>query len=190
MKKGISGEKKIGFFIKFNKEVSNQIFVLENIQLFNYRLDDGYTKVYDVDETNFDTKQNSLFYKEANRYVSAAGAIFSKTTKYYTRAEWKLQNLRNIQFASEEDDNYQLERMKPQSKKSKKNHRGKSKKEKLTPENIGKQKPKHLDKDKSGMTYEEFVAKFPEFANDTVMQNGDIEDFTYDTTAPALRTGL
>ena len=113
-----------------------------------------------------------------------------KTTKYYTRAEWKLQNLRNIQFASEEDDNYQLESMKPQSKKSKKNHRGKSKKEKLTPENIGKQKPKHLDKDKSGMTYEEFVAKFPEFANDTVMQNGDIEDFTYDTTAPALRTGL
>ena len=70
MKNGISGEKKIGFFIKFKKEVSNQIFVLENIQLFNYRLDDGYTKVYDVDETNFDTRQNTLFYKESNRYIS------------------------------------------------------------------------------------------------------------------------
>ena len=93
MKKGISGEKKIGFFIKFNKEVSNQIFVLENIQLFNYRLDDGYTKVYDVDETNFDTKQNSLFYKEANRYVSAAGTIFSKTTQYYTHNDGDLKKM-------------------------------------------------------------------------------------------------
>ena len=93
MKKGISGEKKIGFFIKFNKEVSNQIFVLENIQLFNYRLDDGYTKVYDVDETNFDTKQDSLFYKEANRYVSAAGTIFSKTTQYYTHNDGDLRKM-------------------------------------------------------------------------------------------------
>ena len=93
MKNGISGEKKIGFFIKFKQEVSNQIFVLENIQLFNYRLDDGYTKVYDVDETNFDTKQNSLFYKEANRYVSAAGTIFSKTTQYYTHNDGDLRKM-------------------------------------------------------------------------------------------------
>ena len=59
MKKGISGEKKIGFFIKFNKEVSNQIFVLENIQLFNYRLDDGYTKVYDCGTLKLIYKKNS-----------------------------------------------------------------------------------------------------------------------------------
>ena len=93
MKKGISGEKKIGFFIKFKEGVSNQIFVLENIQLFNYRLDDGYTKVYDVDETNFDSRKNTLFYKEANKYVSAENTTFSKTTQYYTHNDGDLKKM-------------------------------------------------------------------------------------------------
>ena len=49
--------------------------------------------VYDVDETNFDTKQDRLFYKEANRYVSAAGTIFSKTTQYYTHNDGDLKKM-------------------------------------------------------------------------------------------------
>ena len=93
MKNGISGEKKIGFFIKFKQEVSNQIFVLENIQLFNYRLDDGYTKVYDVDEINFDSRKNTLFYKEANKYVSAENTTFSNTIQYYIRNEGNLKKM-------------------------------------------------------------------------------------------------
>lgn len=118
-----------------------------------------------------------------------------KTTKYFTRAEWKLHNLRGISFIDPEEQNISKTVQQKKTSASDKTHNGRSKKEKLTPENIGAEsgkKVKALKKDKSGMTYEEFVAKFPEFANDTVMSEGmdafknkDVSDLP-----PALRVGL
>ena len=118
-----------------------------------------------------------------------------KTTKYFTRAEWKLQNLRGISFIDPEEQKISKPVQQKKTSASDMAHNGKSKKEKLTPENIGAEsgkKVKALKKDKSGMTYEEFVAKFPEFANDTVMSEGmdafknkDVSDLP-----PALRVGL
>ena len=119
-----------------------------------------------------------------------------KTMKYFTRAEWKLHNLRGISFIDPEEEQ-KIDKIAHGKKvtTSDKAHNGRSKKEKLTPENIGAEsgkKVKALKKDKSGMTYEEFVAKFPEFANDTVMSEGmdafknkDVSDLP-----PALRVGL
>lgn len=119
-----------------------------------------------------------------------------KTTKYFTRAEWKLHNLRGISFIDPEEEQ-KIDKIAHGKKvtTSDKAHNGRSKKEKLTPENIGAEsgkKVKALKKDKSGMTYEEFVAKFPEFANDTVMSEGmdAFKNKEVSDLPPALRVGL
>lgn len=119
-----------------------------------------------------------------------------KTMKYFTRAEWKLHNLRGISFIDPEEEQ-KIDKIAHGKKvtTSDKAHNGRSKKEKLTPENIGAEsgkKVKALKKDKSGMTYEEFVAKFPEFANDTVMSEGmdAFKNKEVSDLPPALRVGL
>lgn len=115
-----------------------------------------------------------------------------KTMKYYTRAEWKLQNLRGITFTSAQPQQQQQQSARRASRVT---HRGTDKSQKLTPENIDQKsenKVKPLQKDKSGMSYEEFVAKFPEFANDSVIAEG-VDAFKgkeFSTISPALRTGL
>ena len=119
-----------------------------------------------------------------------------KTIKYFTRAEWKLHNLRGISFIDPEEEQ-KIDKIAHGKKvtTSDKAHNGRSKKEKLTPENIGAEsgkKVKALKKDKSGMTYEEFIAKFPEFANDSVMSEGmnAFKNKEVSDLPPALRVGL
>ena len=119
-----------------------------------------------------------------------------KTMKYFTRAEWKLHNLRGISFIDPEEEQ-KINKIAHGKKvtTSDKAHNGRSKKEKLTPENIGAEsgkKVKALKKDKSGMTYEEFIAKFPEFANDSVMSEGmnAFKNKEVSDLPPALRVGL
>ena len=119
-----------------------------------------------------------------------------KTMKYFTRAEWKLHNLRGISFIDPEEEQ-KIDKIAYGKKvtTSDKAHNGRSKKEKLTPENIGAEsgkKVKALKKDKSGMTYEEFIAKFPEFANDSVMSEGmnAFKNKEVSDLPPALRVGL
>ena len=119
-----------------------------------------------------------------------------KTMKYFTRAEWKLHNLRGISFIDPEEEQ-KIDKIAHGKKvtTSDKAHNGRSKKEKLTPENIGAEsgkKVKALKKDKSGMTYEEFIAKFPEFANDSVMSEGmnAFKNKEVSDLPPALRVGL
>lgn len=118
-----------------------------------------------------------------------------KTMKYFTRAEWKLHNLRGISFIDPEEQEISQPVQQKKTPASDKAHNGRSKKEKLTPENIGAEsgkKVKALKKDKSGMTYEEFIAKFPEFANDSVMSEGmnAFKNKEVSDLPPALRVGL
>lgn len=115
-----------------------------------------------------------------------------KTTKYLSRAEWKLHNLRGLEYREPEGefngDNRQedTEEAAPaaaeeqtQSKKDKdKTIRGGSRKEKLTPDKM---------KERA-----EFLKKFPEFANDDAMNAGveGLAQETVDVVAPALRPGF
>ena len=115
-----------------------------------------------------------------------------KTTKYLSRAEWKLHTLRGLQFQTEtgeypqeEEDYYQPEPAPQQqqqaptpTKKSDKTIRGGSKNNKLTPD--------------KAREWAEFRRKFPQFAADDIMLNGiqGMEQASVDTTAPALRVGV
>lgn len=113
-----------------------------------------------------------------------------KAIKYYTRAEWILSNLQGIEIKrynlfleklaleQQAKEREELERQKEQSKNEpQKTIRGGDKKNKLTPDKIKER--------------EEFLKKFPEFANDNVLANGidGLEQSDVDTMSPALRPG-
>lgn len=115
-----------------------------------------------------------------------------KTTKYLSRAEWKLHNLHGLQFkeakgeyqnehARNNDEKMGRQQGEPQKaveekKKDGKTIRGGDRKNKLTPEKLRER--------------EEFLKKFPEFAQGTIddLNNMDQQE-TVDTTPPALRVG-
>ena len=110
-----------------------------------------------------------------------------KAIKYYTRAEWILSNLQGIKIEKynafleklrlEEEQKEQEELLKLQEEKPQKTIRGGDKKNKLTPDKLKER--------------EEFLKKFPEFANDNVLANGidGLEQSDVDTMSPALRPG-
>ena len=118
-----------------------------------------------------------------------------KTTKYLSRAEWKLHSLRGIEFgvAGGNDEHYRTDDMgmgdRPQvqkeekARKKKKDDSGKTirggeRASKLTPEKM---------KERA-----EFLKKFPQFANDSVMEMGGIDGLAQDDVddrSPALRPG-
>lgn len=123
-----------------------------------------------------------------------------KTTKYLSRAEWKLQNFHSMQLVAGLDEIYGVDKQRdnntkvetPAEKKVQtegysedvvdkyeaETIRGGNKKEKLTPDKI--------------RSRDEFYKKFPEFAHlhDNGM-DGDagLEQATIDKTSPALRVG-
>lgn len=123
----------------------------------------------------------------------------AKTLKYLSRAEWKMANLRGMNFIHPEQDIFEepqtmeeepvIEQLPPEPV----NHKGESKKEKLTPDNIGEATPKPKSrpksKGKSDMSWEEFVQKFPEFANDSVMAQG-IKAFNHKSIDPSTPVAL
>lgn len=118
-----------------------------------------------------------------------------KTTKYLSRAEWKLHSLRGIEFgvAGENVEHSGTNGMdmgdRPEVQRQEKVHkakkddsgktiRGGERKNKLTPEKMKER--------------EEFLRKFPQFANDSVIESGGIEGLAQDDVddlAPALRPG-
>lgn len=117
-----------------------------------------------------------------------------KTTKYLSRAEWKLHNLRGIGFVEPQGDFTTISNEESSNGDNNQRHiepdvdekeqektktiRGGSKKNKLTPEKMRER--------------EEFLKKFPEFANDDILMSGGIkgmEQDSVDTTPPALRIG-
>ena len=104
-----------------------------------------------------------------------------KTTKYLSRAEWKLHNMRGLQFKEaegvyEEYGESQEPKEKQNAKSEQKTLRGGDKKNHLTPEKLRER--------------EEFLRKHPEFALGTVddVENMDKQE-TVDIVAPALRPG-
>ena len=111
-----------------------------------------------------------------------------KTMKYLSRAEWKLHNLRGLEFYDPDSQESFYENTEPQTEevedpeekpltnKKKENNRGGAK-EKMTPEKLAE--------------LAEMRRKFPEinWDADTVMHEGDIVPETIDTVAPALRPG-
>lgn len=117
-----------------------------------------------------------------------------KMTKYLTRAEWKLVNLRGLEFVDPKgemyDDNREDEMDMADCQAPKKivpkteeinvdrstTIRGGSRADKLTPDKIKER--------------EEFLKKFPQFANDDGMRGIDgLEQSNVDVTSPALRPG-
>lgn len=118
-----------------------------------------------------------------------------KTTKYLTRAEWKLHNLRGLKFVDPQGEYTTVQSKNANTKQVKqkktKTIRGTNKEDKLTPDLIhnGPRKKAPLEKDKSGMSYEEFVQKFPEFANDSILSEGMGAFEGKETISPALRVG-
>ena len=116
-----------------------------------------------------------------------------KMMKYLTRAEWKLVNLRGLNYtdpqgafydddedATESEENFQAEEPVPQTEEiqvdDKKTIRGGSRANKLTPEKMKER--------------EEFLKKFPQFANDDGMRGIDgLAQGGVDVTSPALRPG-
>ena len=120
-----------------------------------------------------------------------------KTTKYLSRAEWKLHNLRGIPFKEAQgayreysqaqqrkesaSAGSKQEHQKPQNQEdnSRKTIRGGSRANKLTPEKMKER--------------EEFYRKHPEFAglhDDGLDGFKGLEQATVDTTSPALRPGF
>ena len=97
-----------------------------------------------------------------------------KTTKYLSRAEWKLHNMRGLQFKEPEGE-FAGER-RAESEGTGKTLRGGDKTNKLSPDKIRER--------------EEFLRKHPEFAEGLVddVQNMDKQE-TVDLVAPALRPG-
>lgn len=95
-----------------------------------------------------------------------------KTTKYLSRAEWKLHNMRGLQFKEPEGEFAGEKR----SEGTGKTLRGGDKTNKLSPDKIRER--------------EEFLRKHPEFAEGLVddVQNMDKQE-TVDLVAPALRPG-
>lgn len=95
-----------------------------------------------------------------------------KTTKYLSRAEWKLHNMRGLQFKEPEGEFAGEKR----SEETEKTLRGGDKTNKLSPDKIRER--------------EEFLRKHPEFAEGLVddVQNMDKQE-TIDLVAPALRPG-
>ena len=116
-----------------------------------------------------------------------------KTLKYYTRAEWILANIKRVEIENYNNFLYEFEQkrlaeekqQRQEQKEQEKNNaeekettiRGGSKKEKLTPEKLRER--------------EEFLKKFPEFANDNVLSDGidGLKQDSVDTMSPALRPG-
>lgn len=95
-----------------------------------------------------------------------------KTTKYLSRAEWKLSNIRGLQINGIEAQDDYVEDIPEKTK----TLRGGEKKNKLTPDKIRER--------------EEFLRKHPEFANGTVDDVAHMhEQETVDIVAPALRPG-
>ena len=101
-----------------------------------------------------------------------------KTTKYLSRAEWKLHNMRGLPFKQAEGEykEYGEETEPPEKEDRRKTLRGGERKDKLTPDKIRER--------------EEFLRKHPEFAQGSVddVQNMDKQE-TVDSIAPALRPG-
>ena len=110
-----------------------------------------------------------------------------KAIKYYTRAEWILSHLQGIKIekydkfleklALEQQQKQQEGFIKEQEEKPQTTIRGGDKNNKLTPDKLKER--------------EEFLKKFPEFANDNVLANGidGLEQSDVDTMSPALRPG-
>lgn len=112
-----------------------------------------------------------------------------KTTKYLSRAEWKLHALRGMQFddgrgvdPSEEilaqRQIQEIQQKENQNNNRRKTIRGGERTSKLTPEKMKEQA--------------EFLRKFPQFANDDVIKSGGIEGLEQadvDDRPPALRPG-
>lgn len=99
-----------------------------------------------------------------------------KTTKYLSRAEWKLHNMRGLQFKEPEGEFAGEHKTEPQKSNSEKTIRGGEKTNKLSPEKIRER--------------EEFLRRHPEFAEGTIddVHNMDKQE-TVDIVAPALRPG-
>ena len=102
-----------------------------------------------------------------------------KTSKYLSRAEWKLHNFRGLQFLEPQGafaGQEELPAPKPAVKTEEVNNRG-GQKTKMTPEVLAR------------MT--EMKQKFPEIPwdQDAVLQTGDIIPDHFDTTPPAMRPG-
>ena len=107
-----------------------------------------------------------------------------KAIKYYTRAEWILSHLQGIKIEKYDKfleklvlEQQQKEQLKEQEEKPQTTIRGGDKNNKLTPDKLKER--------------EEFLKKFPEFANDNVLANGidGLEQSDVDTMSPALRPG-
>lgn len=103
-----------------------------------------------------------------------------KTTKYLSRAEWKLQTLHGLpldQGVAQSEPQEIIQE--PPKKKKEKTIRGQDpRKSKLTPEKMKER--------------EEFLRKFPQFAGDNIEEAGGIDGLAQDDVSdlsPALRTG-
>lgn len=129
-----------------------------------------------------------------------------KTTKYLSRAEWKLTNFRGLHFKEPEGEYYESQKQQVKtekiasnddnsnSKKKQENKttiRGGSKRDKLTPEKLEQRNAKFGQKSGT-MSLEELRRKFPEVNWGNDMGKMGIEGLaagqTLDTTPPALRT--
>ena len=117
-----------------------------------------------------------------------------KTTKYLSRAEWKLHSLRGMNFGIVGEDNDDGgtdsvdlgDRSEVQEKEKQKNKKDNSGKTIRGGERASKNKKEKMKE------REEFLKKFPQFANDTVLEAGGIdgvEQDDVDDRSPALRPG-
>ena len=130
-----------------------------------------------------------------------------KTTKYLSRAEWKLTNFKGLQFKDPEGDFYETtiqdkaektvkqDTHSKQKKDTEKTIRGGNKRDKLTPEKLEKRaavKNNKIGQKAGTMSIEELRRKFPEVNWGVDMGKMGLEGIaagsTLDTTPPALRT--
>ena len=165
--------------------------ILENSYLDSLESRDNLKNYYRMEMYDLDN-QISCIINEAfpnNDIEEIEKWDVEKTTKYLSRAEWILHNLRGIPFREPQggylSDSYRKnsnevasgQTAEKEEKKKEKTIRGGSREAKLTPERI---------EDKNGMSYEEFCRKFPQFAHDSVMEKG--KDLAF-STAPTVDTG-
>lgn len=153
-------------------------------------------EILDAERLNFLSDENNIL----NCMILSAFPSFDleevenwpmeKAIKYYTRAEWILSNLQGIKIEKyntfleklaleqQAKEREELEKHKEElEQKPQTTIRGGDKKNKLTPDKLKER--------------EEFLKKFPEFANDNVLANGidGLEQSDVDTMSPALRPG-
>ena len=118
-----------------------------------------------------------------------------KTTKYLSRAEWKLHNLHGLEFKEPEGQFYGEENLEEkEAERSEIRNQPKKADEKADDGSVSRNNKRDkkskltLDKMKER---EEFLKKFPEFAHDDVMEQGidGLAQDDVDDRPPALRPG-